>query len=92
MSYQNLIGDEVYYGSPCYEEFHTILDVKEEGEFVLLHLGRYGEECFTKIEKQDLDKFMENEYVEFMVSRPKGLSLQVLITSGEQVKRWIKEI
>jgi hypothetical protein len=91
MSYQDLIGEEVFWGSPCYEEFHTITDVKEEEDDVVLYLGRHEREFFTKIEKQDLDKFIENEYVEFIRKFPDGLALEVLVTCGEQSQRWMEK-
>jgi len=91
MSYQDLIGEEVFWGSPCYEEFHTITDVKEEDDVVVLYLGRYGTESFTKIQKEDLDKFIENEYVRFIRKFPDGPALEVLVTCKKQAQIWTEK-
>ena len=88
MSYSNLIGDEVYLGSPCYEEFHTIVDYWGAGDNVELHLERNGSVKSVSIPKQDLDKYLKEEYVEFIAKDSKGLKLQVLVSCGKQAESW----
>ena len=88
MSYSNLIGDEVYWGSPCCEDFHTIVDVKEEDDNVELIMEDHVKQKSVLIPKQDLDKYIQEEYVEFTRKLPNGYGLEVLISCGEQAVRW----
>lgn len=85
MSYQNLIGDEVYWGSPCYENFEVIESVQEEGNLVKVS---FESEKFTRIPKEDLDLFLKNDEVQFVRKYSDGLALESMITCGKQAEIW----
>ena len=84
MSYSNLIGDEVYWGSPCHEEFHTIVDVCGAGSNVEIHLKRHGKVTPVIISKQDIDKYIKEEYIEFV----NDSKVQVLKSCAYQQSEW----
>jgi len=77
MSYQDLIGDKVYWGSYGYEHLHTITDIEEENDIVVIYMDTH---YFTKIQKEDLGKFIENGYVEFIRKFSDGPAFEVLMT------------
>ena len=84
MSYSDLIGEEVYFGSPCIEEFYTIVDYWGAGSNVEIHLERHGKVTPVIISKQDIDKYINEEYVEFV----KDSKVQVLKSCGYQQDQW----
>ena len=82
MSYDILIGDEVYWGSPNYEEFEVIKSVQKEGNLVEIS---FESEKFTRIPKEDLDLFLKNDEVEFVRKYPDGIALESMITCGKML-------
>ena len=91
MNYKDLIGDEVYCGSPFYEEFNVIKNVEVSGDSVHLHLINLNKIRQVVLEKQDLDKFVEQGYVEFMVKSEKGLALECLMSCHQMYVRSCEE-
>jgi hypothetical protein len=66
MSYQDLIGEEVYFGVYGYEEFHYIAAIEEQWDSVVISLERHRSKINIKISKENVDKFLAEEYVELV--------------------------
>lgn len=84
MSYQELLNDEVYWGSPESESFHVIKKVEEEEDHVNLILKNFNSVKQIKIHKKDLQKFLEHDYV---VYKNESDILESLVCCGEICKR-----
>jgi hypothetical protein len=84
MSYQELLNDEVYWGSPESESFHVIKKVEEEEDHVNLILENFNSVKQIKIHKKDLQKFMKHDYV---VYKNESGILESLVCCGEICKR-----
>jgi len=85
MSYQELLNDEVYWGSPESESFHVIKKVEEEEDHVNLTLENFNSAKQIKIHKKDLQKFMEHDYV---VYKNESDIVESLVCCGEICKRF----
>ena len=79
MDYKSLIGDEVYWGTPNKEVFHVISNIVEEGDFVNIF---WDDEKSTKIHKEDLNFFLENDEVLYQRQTPQGLVVESLVACG----------
>lgn len=85
MSYQELLNDEVYWGSPESESFHVIKQVEEETDHVNLIIENFKSVKQIKIHKNDLQKFMEHGCLEF--KNNSGI-VESLVCCGEFYKRF----
>lgn len=68
MSYQELLNDEVYWGSPESESFHVIkkIDEKENHVNIILESIKRNSNTLIKINKNDIQRFLENDSVEYV--------------------------
>lgn len=74
-----MIGDEVYWGTPGSESFHVISNIVEDGNFFDIF---WDNGKSTKIHKEDLDFFFENDEVLFQRKTPEGLVVESLVSCG----------
>jgi hypothetical protein len=86
MEYSNLIGEEVYCGSPCIEEFYAIDEINETSNGVEIVMSTSYRKKTINITKEDVDNFLKEEYIEFV----NDSKVQVLKSCAYQQDEWVE--